>query len=210
MAFSMENRSSSVVALALAAALLGGGCASTQLDAQWVDPQAKGLGSLRGAKVLVACEAYETVVKQICLDRLVEEVTARGATPVMAPEVTNPEPGRPVPDERYFAAARSAGARAVLSATVMLAARDISQPFQIGIGGFGWGGSGSAGVGVSVPVGGGQPTAGYAIDSHITDVSSGRLMWSAKASTPPSNDINGQLASLAKIALGSAEKSGLF
>lgn len=204
------NRFPLVAASAMAAALLCAGCASTRLDAQWVDPQLKSVTPLRGAKVLVACESYETVVKQICLDSLIAEVTARGATPVTAPEVVNPEPGRPIPDDRYFSAARNAGARAVLSATVVLAARDVSQPFQIGIGGFGWGGSGSAGVGVSMPVGGGQPTAGYAIDSHITDVASGRLMWSAKASTPPSSDINAQLSSLAKMTIGAAEKSGLF
>ena len=46
--------------------------------------------------------------------------------------------------------------------------------------------------------------------SHITDVASGRLMWSAKASTPPSSDINAQLSSLAKMTMGAAEKSGLF
>jgi hypothetical protein len=67
----------------LAGALLMAGCASTQLDAQWVDPQLAN-SSLRGAKVLVACEAAEAVVKRICQDRLAAEVTAHGATPVMA------------------------------------------------------------------------------------------------------------------------------
>lgn len=200
-----------LTATALVSALLLGGCASTRLDAQWVDPQLGGGASLRGAKVLVACEAFESVVKQICQDQLAAEVTARGAVPVYAPRVVNPEPGRPLPAEQYFAAAREAGAKAVLSATVMLAARDLSPGMSIGIGGFGIG-TGRVGVGggVSVPIGGGQPTAGYATDNRITDVASGRLLWTAKASTPPSADINAQLGSLARTALGAAEKSGLF
>ncbi|WP_140634195.1 hypothetical protein [Methylibium rhizosphaerae] len=200
-----------LAATALVSALLVGGCASTRLDAQWVDPQLGGTASLRGTKVLVACEAFESVVKQICQDQLAAEVVARGAVPVHASKVVNPEPGRPLPAEQYFAAAREAGAKAVLSATVMLAARDLSPGMSIGIGGFGIG-TGRVGVGggVSVPIGGGQPTAGYATDNRITDVASGRLLWTAKASTPPSADINAQLGSLAKTALGAAEKAGLF
>ena len=200
-----------LTATALVSVLLLGGCASTRLDAQWVDPQLGSGASLRGAKVLVACEAFESVVKQICQDQLAAEVTARGAVPVYVPKVVNPEPGRPLPAEQYFAAAREAGARAVLSATVMLAARDVSPGMSIGIGGFGIG-TGRVGVGggVSVPIGGGQPTAGYATDNRITEVTSGRLLWTAKASTPPSADINAQLGSLAKTAVGAAEKAGLF
>lgn len=200
-----------LTASSLVSALLLAGCASTRLDAQWVDPQLGSATSLRGAKVMVACEAYESVVKQICQDQLAAEVTARGATPVRAPDIANPAPGRPMPAEQYFAAAREAGAKAVLSATVMLAARDVSPGMSIGIGGFGIGtGRVGAGVGVSVPVGGGQPTTGYATDNRITEVASGRLLWTAKASTPPSSDINAQLGSLAKTALGAAEKAGLF
>ena len=45
------------------AALSLAGCASTSLDAQWSDPQ-MGANPLRGAKVLVACEAYEMVIRE--------------------------------------------------------------------------------------------------------------------------------------------------
>ena len=34
--------------------------------------------------------------------------------------------------------------------------------------------------------------------SRVTDVASGRLMWSARATTPPSSDISAQLADLSK------------
>ena len=193
---------------ATAVALLVGCAATTQLDAQWSDPSA-GTGFLRGARVLVACDAYEVVVRQICQDRLAAEVVARGATPVFL------APGFPVASDRsvdaqLLPAAREAGAKAMMVMTVAVAAHDVSQPFQIGIGGFGFGSSGSAGVGVSAPVGGGRVTSGYSANGRVTDVSSGRLVWTAKATAPPSSDIDAQMSELSRTVLAAADKSGLF
>jgi hypothetical protein len=193
---------------ALAAALLVGCAATTQLDAQWTDASV-GTSFLRGARVLVACDAYEVVVRQICQDRLAAEVVARGATPVFL------APGFPVATDRsvdaqLLPAAREAGAKAMMVMTVAVAVQDVSQPFQIGIGGFGFGSSGSAGVGVSAPVGGGRVTSGYSANGRVTEVSSGRLVWTAKATAPPSNDINVQMSELSKTVLAAADKAGLF
>ena len=195
------------VAAAVAALLVG--CASTpQLDAQWSDPSL-GPSFLRGARVLVACDAYEVVVRQICQDHLAREVVARGATPVFL------APGFPVATDRsvdaqLLPAAREAGAKAMMVMTVAVAVQDVSQPFQIGIGGFGFGSSGSAGVGVSAPVGGGRVTSGYSANGRVTDVPSGRLVWTAKATAPPSSDINAQMSDLSRLVLGAADKAGLF
>jgi hypothetical protein len=185
------------------------GCASTpQLDAQWSDASL-GAGFLRGARVLVACDAYEVVVRQICQDQLAAEVVARGATPVFL------APGYPVATDRsvdaqLLPAAREAGAKAMMVMTVAVAVQDVSQPFQIGIGGFGFGSSGSAGVGVSAPVGGGRVTSGYSANGRLTEVLTGRLVWTAKATAPPSSDINAQMSDLSKLVLGAADKAGLF
>jgi hypothetical protein len=185
------------------------GCASTpQLDAQWSDASL-GAGFLRGARVLVACDAYEVVVRQICQDQLAAEVVARGATPVFLapgyPDATD----RSV-DAQLLPAAREAGAKAMMVMTVAVAVQDVSQPFQIGIGGFGFGSSGSAGVGVSAPVGGGRVTSGYSANGRLTEVPTGRLVWTAKATAPPSSDINAQMSDLSKLVLGAADKAGLF
>src|SRR6185369_8090583 len=96
--------------LAALAALGIAGCASTQLDAQWADPQVAS-NSLRGAKILVACEAAEAVVKRICQDRLADEVIAHGGNPVQAAQTTlEPAQLRSPNDEPYLSAARAAGA----------------------------------------------------------------------------------------------------
>ena len=194
--------------VAAAAASLAGCATGPQLEAQWSDPSV-GQSFLRGARVLVACDAYEVVVRQICQDKLAGEVVARGATPVFL------APGYPVATDRaidgqLLPAAREAGAKAMMVMTVAVAVQDVSQPIQIGIGGFGFGSSGSAGVGVSAPVGGGRVTSGYSANGRLTDVPTGRLVWTAKATAPPSSDINAQMSDLSKLVLGAADKAGLF
>ena len=195
----------------LAAALCLAGCASTQLDAQWVDPQFAN-SSLRGAKVLVACEAAEAVVKRICQDRLAAEVTAHGGTAVMAAQTTLDTSALRSPnDEPYLSAARAAGARAVLATTVAPSSAAVSQGFSIGLGGFGVGSGGfGGGIGVSAPIGGGQVSSGYSANARITNAENGRLMWTGKASAPPSSDVNAQLGELVRTVMDAAGKAGLF
>ena len=185
------------------------GCASTpQLDASWSDPQL-GAGYLHGARVLVACDAAELVVRQICQDQLASEVVARGATPVfVAPNFTIAT-DRAL-DGQLLPAARDAGAKAVMVMTVAVAVNDVSQGFSIGIGGFGFGRNTAGGVGVSAPIGGGKVTSGYAANGRVTDVASGRLFWTAKATAAPSSDVALQMGDLSKTVLGAADKAGLF
>ncbi|HEY0858264.1 MAG TPA: hypothetical protein VGE16_14460 [Albitalea sp.] len=196
-------------ALAAAAVLLAG-CASTRLDAQWSDPQLSA-NPLRGARIMVACEAHDLVVKRICQDQLAAEVVARGATPVIAPDTTNPAPGRPLGDEQYLNAARNTGARALWTHYVAPATASGGSGVSVGLGAFGiGGGSVRGGVGVSLPVGGGQTSFGYSLNSRVTDARSGRLLWTAKATAPPSNDLNLQLYELSKAVFAAADKTPLF
>lgn len=200
----------SLVSIGAGAAIAAlAGCANApQLDAQWTDPSL-GQSLLRGARVLVACDAYEVVVRQICQDQLASEVVARGATPVFV------EPNTPIATDRaidpqLLPAAREAGARAIMVMTVAVAVQDVSSGFSVGFGGFGFGRNSAAGVGVSAPIGGGRVTSGYSANGRVTDVSSGRLVWTAKATSAPSGDVNAQMGELSRAVLGAAEKSGLF
>ncbi len=198
-------------AVAVTAMALLAGCASTRLDAQWSDPQLAP-GSLRGARVLVACESHDLVLKQICLDQLSAEVVARGGTPVPAPDVAVAGPGRAAGNEPYLDAARSAQAKGIITHAVTIA--DVSSRggsgVSIGIGGFGIGGGNvRGGVGVSVPVGSAPPSNGYAISSRVSDAG-GRLLYTARASTSPSSDVGAQLAELTKAVFGGADKAQLF
>ena len=193
-----------VLALSLA------GCASTTLDAQWRDTQVPA-SYLRGAKVLVTCEAADVTLKRICEDQMVAELTARGATTVITDVRADVGGVRPaVPDAQYLPAARSSGAKAVVSMSVGVSAQAVNPGWTMSVGGFGFGRHSAGGVCVTAPIGGGGVTAGYSASSRVTDVASGRLMWSARATTPPSSDINAQLAELSKTVVDAAQKAGLF
>jgi len=196
-----------------ASVFLFSGCATTKLDAQWIDPQFKG-HSLRGAKVFVVCEAADVAIKHICQDQLAAQVAALGATPVKGPEGDNSAPNPQPAADPYLSAARDAGAEAVLSTAVAPDAKVVNPGPSIGFGIGGFGGGGGAyrggGVGVGVPLGAGQVTTGYAANATLTDVRTSKLMWTAKATTPPSKDVNAQVADLTKTVLGAAQKSGFF
>jgi hypothetical protein len=197
------------VALAAALPLAMAGCAAPVVDAQWrnIDLPA---GYLRGATVMVSCEAADLVLRRLCEDRVTTELTARGAVPVLAAPgtVAAAQPG--VADMQYLPAARDTGAKAVFSVTVGASSASVSPGVMLSIGGFGFGSHSAGGVGVSAPIGGGQVSNGYTANGRITDVASGRLMWTARASTPPSGDVNAQLADLSKTVLDAAARAGLF
>ena len=205
----IRTRNLRAAALATGAASLLAGCATPTLDAQWRSVELPA-HYLRGTTVLVSCEAREVVLQRICEERLTAELSAHGATPVLpAPgTVAAVQPG--VADLQYLPAAHGLGAAAVFSVTLGLSSQSVSPGFSIGIGGFGFGGHSAGGIGVSAPIGGGRVSSGYSANGRITDVASGRLMWTARASTPPSSDVGAQLADLSKTLLGAADRAGLF
>jgi hypothetical protein len=94
--------------------------------------------------------------------------------------------------------------------TVAVAVNDVGPGFSIGVGGFGFGRRSAVGVGVEAPIGGGRVTSGYSANGRVTDVTSGRLVWTAKATAPPSSDVDAQMGELSKAVLGAADKAGLF
>jgi len=199
------------VALAAAGAAWLAGCATSQVSAQWSDPQFRGQPA-RGAKVLVSCQAADLTLRRVCADRLAAEVAARGAVPVPA---ADPGDVPPLPDEALLRAARQAGASAVLRSTVAaeVAVASPGPTIGIGIGGFGGGyrSGGGVGIGVSAPVAGaGKMDTGFGANAALVDVASGSLMWSGRASAAPSSDVGQQLATLARLLVDAARQAGMF
>lgn len=183
------------------------GCASTSVNAQWSDPQFAGK-TLRGAKVLVACEAADVTLQRVCAERMAAQLRSLGALPV--PSTV----GDAVDTPDLLQAARASGASAVMR-TSLAPATSMATPgpsIGIGIGGFGgsYRGGGSVGFGVSAPVGGASVQIGYGASASLIDVASGQLIWSANATAPPSSDFNAQMASLAATLLDAARQTGLF
>ena len=186
-------------------------CASTpQLEAQWTDPSLVAhSGLLRGAKVLVACDAFDVAVRQVCQEQLAAEVVARGATPVFIDSKTPFLADRSL-DAQLLPGARTADAKAVLVVTLTPSSVDADSGPSFSIGGFGFGRNSAVGVGVSAPIGGARVATGFSANGRVTDVVTGRMVWTASAAAPPSTDLSAQFAALAKTVLDSANKAGLF
>ncbi|MCX9154955.1 hypothetical protein OPU71_02320 [Niveibacterium sp. 24ML] len=198
--------------VAVAGALLAG-CASTKINSQWVDP-ALGASPLRGAKVLVACQAAELSIQRSCEDMFVAQLAARGVVSEGAKGRAAFGGERDAVVAALVPLARSVGAMAVLH---VIAAPDASYvspgpsiSFGFGGGSWGGGGGGAGGIGISMPVGGASVSTAYGAESSIYMAADGRVAWSAKAVAPPSDNLNGQLAELAKIQADAAQKAGLF
>ncbi len=200
-----------------AAALLGAsgcliaGCASTRVNAEWADPQFAGR-SLRGARVLVVCDANDTAVRRICQEQLAAQVKAAGATPVSGQ--ADLTVGPPPANDKTIAAARSAEAKAILGARVGPDATVVNPgpSISFGIGGFGGsrGGVTGGGVGIGMPVGGAQVETAYGADLTLTDVETVRLMWTGKVTSPASGNVNTQLGELARVGIEAAGRAGFF
>jgi hypothetical protein len=207
----------SVAAVALLGlcGLLGGGCASTAIQAQWADPQFTGQ-SLRGTTVLVVCHANAPAVQRICQDQMAAQMLMSGIRPVMATEADLiAAEGKQITD-KIFAAAGRAGANAIWAITVAPDFTVVSPGPTIGVGIGGFGTSGGwhrssgvgGGIGVGIPVGGEHVNTAYAADMTLTDVGTGRLMWTSRITTPTSQDITEQVTRLVEVGVQSVQQAG--
>lgn len=200
-------RAATLIPLASLAALAA--CATNPLEAQWSDPQLTANAPLKGARVLVVCEAQDEVLRRICQDNVGAELTKVGVSPVAAPDVgaTTSAPGGPAP---YVSAAKAANAKAVL-VTSIAPGQSVARPgFTVGLGVGGFGGGVGGGVGVSAPIGGTRVATAYAANASLTDVATGRLMWTARASEGPSELVSAQVANLARKVVEGAGQSKLY
>ena len=202
-------------AVLILCAVLNAGCSSNPVQAEWTDPAFTN-HSLRGAKVLVVCEASDAPIQRVCEEQMRAQVATSGATPVSAPGLSAAS-GSDALSDQALAAARSAGAKAVLLASVAPDATLVNPGPSVGFGVGGFGGMGGyhsgavgAGVGVSVPVGEGRTRTSYAANMVLKDVDSGRVMWTSKVSAPGSQDINMQMNSIARAGLEGAQQAGMF
>jgi hypothetical protein len=182
--------------------LVLGACSTARMEAQWRDPQLTET-MLPGSKVLVACDAAEQTVQRICQDQLAAQVRVMGGDPLIVDRM----PDGPL------AAARAAGVQWLVVSTIRQSTVVVAESrpsFGFGIGGSS--GRIGSGVGISLPFPGsststGTPTSNYGSDTAITQVASGKLRWSGKASTY-SDEIAAQMQGLIKVTLEAARKDG--
>ena len=167
---------------------------------------------MRGAPVLVACEAPDLTVQRICEDQLAAAVSARGAKPDFTWQLS-PATGSATGSDPYWLP-RSAGARAIvrmtLGATQPIAV-DSRPRIGIGVGGGSWGGGGSVGggVGIGFPVGGSRVAQAFGAETALIDPANGATMWSGRASSSTQQD-TGQITELAQVTAGALVGAGML
>jgi hypothetical protein len=192
-------------AAALGACVLAA-CATTKMDAQWSNPEFRG-ANLRGQTVMVACQARDFTVQAVCEDQIAAQLITRGAMPLKFAVVN---PGAPPVNEAVDAAAKKANARAVFRTTLSTSIPTVSPGPTIGFGVGGGGYRGGAAGGISVPIGGGTVSEAYAADTAIVDVSTGKLMWSGRATGPTGSDTTSQLTELTRVTFESLQTAGVL
>jgi hypothetical protein len=199
-------------ALAVSALLIAG-CASTRIQAQWTDP-ASANHPLRGAKVLIVCAAEGSTILRLCQEEVAARIATLGAQPVTASDRDQLAAGAGGKSDKALEAARGIGATALLAMAVRREATvpGPSTTIGIGIGSWGWGGGGAVGggAGVSVPVGATRVESAYGADMTLTDVATGRTMWTATVISPASSDVGAQIRDIAKTGVAAAQRAGLF
>jgi hypothetical protein len=210
----MKNPVSAVAILLAGGALQLAGCAANNIQAQWSDPEFAG-HSLHGEKVLVVCDARETAIQRVCQDRMTARLAASGVVPVTSPDTDKLAADAAQANAAVMATARSSGAKAVWRSTVAPDAT-VGTPgptVGIGVGGFGGGygaGGVGAGVGVGVPVGPDRVETAYGANLVLTDIETGRVMWTSKVTTAASRDVNAQMDKLAQTGVEAAQKAGML
>jgi hypothetical protein len=195
--------------LALLALLAG--CAQTRMDAQWSAPDLAP-GALRGARVIVQCQAPSETEARVCADALAAQLGARG----LDPRVGEPILQGAKPDVQQIAgAAQSAGARAAVVTTLTVGSIAAQPPasISIGFGGGSWGGGGSYGAlggSVALPVGSGTVSQGLSASTTVTWAATARPLWSGLASNPPQGTPAQQIGELARTMVDAMQSAALF
>lgn len=204
-----RQRTLALTLTGLAASLLAA-CASTQMDAQWSNPDfAK--ASLRGQTILVACQARDFTIQAVCEDQAASQLETRGAKAIRFAVIS---PGAPPANDAIESTARRLNARAIYRSSLSTFAPAVSSGPTIGIGVGGFGGSGYRGGGVSggvtFPVGGATVAEAWTADTALLDVATGTLIWSGRATTPTGSEVTAQLAELTRVTIESLAASGLL
>lgn len=192
-----------LAAVALAA------CATTRMDAQWTNPDYQGR-NVRGASVLVACEAQDLTLQRICEDQLAAAVSARGAKPTLNSQLSAAATP-PAGNDPYLAAAKRVGARAIVRMTL-----SAGQPVavdsgpSVGIGAGGGGGRVGGGLGISFPIGGARVSQAFGAETALIDPANGATMWSGRASSSTAQNVTGQITELAQTTVEALQSTGML
>ena len=197
----------------IAAALLLGGCAATQIVNQWSDPS---YAAASFKRILVIGVSKQTSIRRTFEDEFVAQLRAAGADAVPSYELT-PESG-PVAEARLARAVRQAGADAVITTRLVRVERQAEYipgtygpygpygPYP-GFGYYRW--YSSAWVGFYEP-----PRLHfydiYTSETSLHDVRNDRLVWSGIAKTTQLGDIRQETKEYVEVVIAALREKNLL
>lgn len=191
-----------LIALALA------NCATTRLDTQWSNPEFA--GRKMSGKMLVVGVSRDETLRRLYEDELAAQLSARGVATVRSYEVL---PGPLVMDgtNAILKAARDAGAATVLSSAVVArehVERVISEPtpnFGSRFGGWYMYYWPYAYTRTEV-----RAFDRYTVGTSLTDVSSGKIAWSARTQTENVDHAAREVKALARVIMNALNQSNML
>jgi hypothetical protein len=190
-------------------------CATTQMSAEWRDP-ALAPATYKAARVLVVCRANDETLRRVCEDQWALQLGTQGLATVPSYSIAGFPWASPDTSDDMKAALRAAGVAAL--AAMSLAPGEVavvSSGPQVGVGvggssGGRGGGISVGGIGISFPIGSPTATQGLGASAVLVDVAGARIVWSGKASAPPSGDLGRQVLELTQVTTEAMRRAALF
>jgi hypothetical protein len=187
-------------------ALFIAGCATTHLDSQWSSPDFAN-NKITG-KLLVVGVSRDDTVRRLYEDEMTIQLANRGLTTVRSYELI---PGPLVLDGNTALqkAARDAGANMILSSVVVAREhvdRVISDPMpRYGMNFDGWYGYYWPYAYVRTEI---RSFDRYTVGTSLTDVATGKIMWSARTQTENVDHVDREIKAFATVIVNALAKGG--
>jgi hypothetical protein len=195
---------------ALVTATVVAGCATARVEGEWANADLAG-ATLQGRTTMVSCSAPDDTLRRICEDRLLAALGAAGIDVRRAPESTAAIATTGLTDTTPIAAARAAGAQALVRTALIstgTVTSGVGPSIGIGIGG----GSGRIGVGggLTVPLGGTRAQEAFVASTSVVDTPTGDPLWSVRTGAAASADPSVQIDQLTRATVDAMRKAGLI
>jgi hypothetical protein len=193
--------------LAALFALLIAGCATTHLDSQWSSPDFA--NNKMSGKLLVVGVSRDDTVRRLYEDEMTAQLASRGLTTTVRSYELIPGPLVLGGNTALLKAARDAGANMILSSVVVAREhvdRVISDPMpRYGMNFDGWYGYYWPYAYVRTEI---RSFDRYTVGTSLTDVATGKIMWSARTQTENVDHVDREIKAFASVIVAALVKGG--
>lgn len=184
------------------------GCAATRLDAQWSNPEFA--GAAVSGRVFVVGVTRDDTSRRLYEDAMAAQLVGRGLQVTRSYEVLTVAPPSDGGDA-LLAAARGAGAAAMITSAIVGHER-VHQVVTEPLPAWAWGYRGWYGHYWSLAYARTEVRTydRYLVGTSLTDVGSGRIVWTARTSTEAPVSVEAEIKAFAALVVEALAKAGLL